>query len=82
MMLQLRDLKFLVSSGIILANSTTSRVAVALFSSRHLENFENDDIFFCMKIAEIDMGGGGDLAEIGMGFWIDKDDSGLKTRFF
>ena len=31
-------------------------VAAALFSSRRLKNFENENIFLCLKIAEIDMG--------------------------
>ena len=30
----------------------------ALFSLRHPKNFENEKFFFCLKIAEIDMGGG------------------------
>ena len=34
-------------------------VAAALFSSRHPENFENEKNFLCLKIAEINMGGGG-----------------------
>ena len=33
-------------------------VVAALFSLRHLENFENEKIFLCLKIAEINMGGG------------------------
>ena len=32
-------------------------VAAALFSSRRPKNFENEKIFLCLKIAEIDMGG-------------------------
>ena len=31
-------------------------VAAALFSSRRPKNFENENIFLCLKIAEIDMG--------------------------
>ena len=32
-------------------------VAAALFSSRHPKNFENENIFLCLKFAEIDMEG-------------------------
>ena len=45
-------------------------VAAALFLSRCLNNFENENIFFCVKSAEIDMGGQ---------FWIEKNDSGHKN---
>ena len=48
-------------------------VAAALFSSRRLENFENEKIFLCLKIAEINMGGQ---------FWVEKNDSGHKNSFF
>ena len=33
-------------------------VAAALFSSRRPKNVQNEEIFLCLKIAEIDMGGG------------------------
>ena len=49
-------------------------VAAALFSSRRPgKNFENEKIFLCLKIAEIDMGGQ---------FWVEKNDSGHKNSFF
>ena len=43
------------------------------FSLRRLKNFENEKIFLCLKIAEIDMTGQ---------FWVAKNDSGHKTSFF
>ena len=36
--------------------------------------------FLCFKIAEIDMGGGGGLGWCQ--FWVEENDSGLKTHFF
>ena len=45
----------------------------ALFSLRHPKNFENENFFFCLKIAKIDMGGQ---------FWLEKNDSGHKNPFF
>ena len=48
-------------------------VAAALFSSRSPKHFENEKIFFCLKIAEIDMGEGQ--------FWVEKNDSGQKPHF-
>ena len=48
-------------------------VAAALFSSRRPENFENDKlVFFCLKIAAINMRGQ---------FWAEKNDSGHKNSF-
>ena len=43
----------------MLAKLINQGVAAALFSSRHLKNFENEKIFLCLKIAEIDIEGGG-----------------------
>ena len=40
----------------ILAILVNQEVAAALFSSGHLKKFENEKIFLCLKIAEIDMG--------------------------
>ena len=37
------------------------------------QNFENEKIFLCLKIVEIDMGGQ---------FWVEKNDSGHKGSFF
>ena len=37
------------------------------------QNFENEKIFLCLKIVEIDMGGQ---------FWVEKNDSGHKNSFF
>ena len=37
------------------------------------QNFENEKVFFCLKIAEIDMGDQ---------FWVEKNDSGYKNSFF
>ena len=48
-------------------------VAAALFSSRRPKNFENEKIFLCLKIGEIEMGGQ---------FWVEKNDSGHKNSFF
>ena len=48
-------------------------VAAGLLSSRHLKNFENEKIFLCLKIVEIDMGGQ---------FWVEMNDSGHKNTFF
>ena len=48
-------------------------VAAALFSSRRAKNFENEKIFLCLKIAEIDMGGQ---------FWVEKNESGHNNSFF
>ena len=53
-------------------------VPAALFSLRRLKNFENENIFLCLKIAEIDIGGGGG----GVQFWVGKNDSGHKNSFF
>ena len=39
-------------------------------------NFENEKMFLCLKIAEIDMGGGGRGQ-----FWVEKNDSGHKNSF-
>ena len=47
-------------------------VAAALFSSRHPQNFENEQNFLCLKIAEIDMGGGGSILGPGERFWTQK----------
>ena len=52
-----------------LADLVNQGVAAALFSSRHPKNFENEKIFLCLKIAEIDMGGQ---------FLVEKDDSAHK----
>ena len=40
----------------ILAKLINQGVAAALFSSKRPKNFENEQIFSCFKIAEIDMG--------------------------
>ena len=48
-------------------------VAAALSSSRRPKNFENEKIFLCLKIVEIDMGGQ---------FWVEKNDSEHKNSFF
>ena len=52
-------------------------VAAALSSSRHPKNVENEKIFFCLKIAEIDMGWGGEGQ-----FWVENNDYGHKNSFF
>ena len=58
MMLKLGDLVFVLKtrSDQILVKLINQGVAVALFSSRRPENFENENIFLCLKIAEINMG--------------------------
>ena len=48
-------------------------VAAALSSSRRPKKFENEKIFICLKIAELDMGGH---------FWIEENESGHKSSFF
>ena len=48
-------------------------VAASLFSSRRPKNLENEKIFLCLKIAEIDMRGQ---------FWVEKNDSGHKKSYF
>ena len=40
-----------------------------------MSNFENEKIFLCLKVTEIDMGGGGQ-------FWVEKNESGHKNSFF
>ena len=56
----------------ILAKLINQGVAAALSSSRRPKNFENEKIFLCLKIVEIDMGGQ---------FWVEKYDSGHKLVF-
>ena len=56
-------------------NWSIREVAAALFSSRHPKNIENEKIFLCLKIAEIDMGGGGQ-------FWVEENEFGHKNSFF
>ena len=46
-------------------------VDAALFSSRRPKSLQNEKIFLCLKIAEIDLGGQ---------FWV--NDSGHKNSFF
>ena len=48
-------------------------VAAAYLSSKRPQNFENEKIFLCLKIVEIDMGGQ---------FWVEKNDSGHTNSFF
>ena len=48
-------------------------VAADLFSSRSPKHFENEKFFLCLKIGEIDMG---------VQFWVKKNDSGHKSPFF
>ena len=48
-------------------------VAAALFLSRRLKNFEDEQIFVCLRIAEIDMGGQ---------CWVEKNGSGHKNLIF
>ena len=55
------------------SRSDWSGGAAALFSSRHPKHFENEKIFLCLKIAEIDMRGQ---------FWVEKNDSGHGNSFF
>ena len=55
------------------AKLINQEVAAALFSSRRPQNFENEKIFLCLKIAEIDMG-----SQV----WVEKNDSGHKNSFF
>ena len=57
----------------MLAKLIDQGVAAVLFSSRHPKNLENENIFLCLEIAEIDMGGQ---------FWVEKNDSGHKNSFF
>ena len=45
----------------------------ALFSSKRPKNFDNEKIFHCLRIAEMDMG-----SQV----WVDKNDSGHKLFFF
>ena len=75
MMLKLGDLVFILKahSDKILAKLINQGVSAALSSSRHSKNFENEKIFLCLKIVEIDMEGQ---------FWIEKNDSGNKNSFF
>ena len=47
---------FKTCSDQILAKLINQGVAAAFFSSRSPKNFENEKIFLCFKIAEIDMG--------------------------
>ena len=49
-------LLILACFDLILAKLVNQGVASALFSSRRPKNFENEKIFLCLKIAEIDMG--------------------------
>ena len=49
------------------------RIAAALFSSRRMKNLQNEKIFLCLEIAEIDMGDQ---------FWVEKNNSGYKNSFF
>ena len=64
---------FETCSDLILAKLIDQGVAAALSSSRRLKNFENEKNFFCLKIAETDMGSR---------FWVNKNDSGHKILFF
>ena len=64
---------FKTCSDKILAKLVNQGVAAALFSSTRPKNFENENIFLCLKIVEIDMGGQ---------FWVEKNESGQKTHFF
>ena len=50
-------------------------VAAALFSSRRPKNFENEKFSLCLKIAEIDMGGG-------VNFGSRRTILDIKTHFF
>ena len=55
----------------ILAKLINQGVAAALFSSTRLKNFDNERIFLCLKIAEIDSQ-----------FWAKKNDSRHNNSFF
>ena len=57
----------------ILAKLINQGVAAAPLSLKHLKNFGNEKIFLCLKIAEIDMG---------VSFWVEKNDSGHKNALF
>ena len=48
-------------------------VDAALFSARRPKNLQNEKIFLCLEIAEIDTGGQ---------FWVEQNDSGHKKSFF
>ena len=54
-------------------NSSEIGQSIVLFSSRRLKNFENEKLFLCLEIAEIDMGGQ---------FWVEKNDCGHKNLNF
>ena len=41
----------------MLAKLIDQGVAAVLFLSRHPKNLQNENIFLCLEIAEIDMGG-------------------------
>ena len=47
---------FKTRSDQILAKLINQGVAAALFASRRPENFENEKLFLCLKIAQINMG--------------------------
>ena len=47
----------------IVVKLSNQGVVDSLFSLRRLTNFENEKIFLCLKIAEIDMGGGSILGQ-------------------
>ena len=57
----------------ILAKLVNRGVAAALFSSRRLKNFENENTFLCLKVAEID---------VGVNFGSKRTNLGIKTYFF
>ena len=53
----------------MLAKLVNQGVAAALFSSKRPKNFENEKFFLRLKIAEIDMGGGGSILGREERFW-------------
>ena len=57
----------------MLAKLINQGVTAALSSSRRPNNFENENIFLCLEIAETDMRGQ---------FWVRKNDSGHKSHIF
>ena len=60
-------------SNQILAKLINQGVAASLFSWRRPKKLENEKVFLCLKIAEIEIKGQ---------FWVEKNDSGHKNSFF
>ena len=61
----------------LLAKLINQGGAAALFSSRRPKNIENERILLCLKIAKIDIEGGGRVK-----FLVEKNDPGHKNSFF